>query len=148
MTQLALDALDELGDVIDSSAHALYLRGEALRRLKRWQEALEPLEKAARAEPNNVHVRLALGWCYKRTERLDLAVKAMERALKTKRCEALVQYNLACYLTLAGDRKGALEHLAEAISKDARFRELTHDEPDFDPIRSDPEFQALTSIIV
>jgi hypothetical protein len=31
---------------------------------------------------------------------------------------------------------------------DPQFRQLAEHEPDFDPIRSDPGFQNLTSIIV
>ena len=35
-------------------------------------------------------------------------------------------------------------HLALALRMDSHYRELVDSEPDFDPIRSDPEFQALT----
>ena len=148
MAQYALDALDRVAHAVNSSAHALYLRGEALRTLERYREALAPLKKVAKAEPDNVHVWLALGWCHKRTARIDLAVKALERALAVDPSDALVHYNLACYLSLAGDRERALAHLSRALAIDPHYRNLAHDEPDFDPIRSDPEFQALTSIIV
>lgn len=147
MAQHALDTLDPLGRLATASPHALYLRGEALRTLERYAEALEPLEKAAEARPKGIHVWLALGWCYKRTGRLNRAVEALRRALKVDKSDALVHYNLACYLSLAGDRRRALAHLSRALAIDSHYRRLVHDEPDFDPIRSDPEFQALTSII-
>lgn len=148
MPDHALRALDRLAEEGDSSAHALYLRGEALRTLHRYREAIGPLRKAVRAEPDEIHLWLALGWCYKRTSRIDLAIDALEQALEVDPSEALVHYNLACYLSLAGDKDRALDHLSRALTIDSDYRRLVHDEPDFDPIRSDPDFQALTSIIV
>jgi len=62
--------------------------------------------------------------------------------------EAVVPYNLACYWSLAGKKDQALTYLSRAIAMDPEFRERIHEEPDFDPIRSDPEFRALTEIIV
>jgi len=148
MAEHALDALGRLGKAADLSPHALYLRGEALRGLDRHAEALRPLRRAAKADPDNVHVWLALGWCHKRTARIDLAVRALERALEVEPSEALVHYNLACYLSLAGQTPRALAHLSRAITLDPDYRLRAHDEPDFDPIRSDPGFQDLTTIIV
>lgn len=148
MPEHALDALDRMGDAIRSSPHALYLCGEALRELKRYGQAIKPLRRAARAEPDNTHVWLALGWCYKRTGQIAMAVRAMDRAVEAEPENALVHYNLACYLSLAGDKDRALAHLSQAFALETRYRLLVHDEPDFDPLRSDPDFQALTSIIV
>jgi Flp pilus assembly protein TadD len=148
MGEHALDALARLGKAANLSPHALYLRGEALRELERYDEALRPLRRAAKADPDDLHVWLALGWCHKRTARIDLAVRAMERALEVAPSEALVHYNLACYLSLAGDKERALTHLSQAVTLNARFRALAHDEPDFESIRSDPAFQKLTTIVV
>jgi len=146
--QHALDALARVGEAAGRSARALRLKGEALRILERYDEALEPLGRAKAIEPDNVGVWLALGWCYKRTARIDRAVEALERASRVAPSDALVHYNLACYRSLAGDTPRALACLAQAIALDSRYRELVHEEPDFDPIRSDPEFIALTSIVV
>ncbi|MGQ9575521.1 MAG: TPR end-of-group domain-containing protein [Thermoguttaceae bacterium] len=143
MPQRALEALNKLGGEAELSLQGLYLRGEALRWLERYEEALPFLEKAAQALPEDIHVWLALGWCYKRTGRIDRAVEAMQQALKAKPREALLHYNLACYLSLAGQRERALEHLAKAFALDPEYRQLVPGEPDFDPLRSDPQFQAL-----
>jgi Flp pilus assembly protein TadD len=148
MAEHALNVLGRLGKAAHLSPHALYLRGEALRELERHDEAIRPLRQAAKADPDNLHVWLALGWCHKRTARIDLAVRALDRALEVEPSEALVHYNLACYLSLAGDKERALTHLSHAVTLDARYRVLAHEEPDFDPIRSDPGFQDVTSIVV
>jgi len=144
----ALAALARLRGSDGTATSTLYLRGEALRAMDRYQEAIIPLEKVASVEPENVHVWLALGWCHKRTGRLDLAIDALQRALTADPGEALVHYNLACYLSLAAKKEPALDHLSMALRLDPRYRQMIDSEPDFDPIRSDPDFQALTSVIV
>jgi Flp pilus assembly protein TadD len=130
------------------SGHALYLYGEALRSLERYGEAITPLCQAAHLAPGNIHIWVALGWCYKRTGRMDLAIDALRQACNTEPDEALVHYNLACYLSLAGKKEESLARLAQALSLDPHYRALIDEEPDFDPIRSDPGFQALVGVRV
>ncbi|HWB09817.1 MAG TPA: tetratricopeptide repeat protein [Pirellulales bacterium] len=148
MPQTALDLLSRLSEPGTFRGQQLYLTGEALRALERYAEAIVVLEQAADLLPSNIHVWLALGWCQKRTGRLDLAISALERAEEVSPEEAIVHYNLACYWSLAGKKQRALAYLSRAISIDSNYRELLGDEPDFDPIRTDPEFRALTEIIV
>ena len=50
-----LDELDELKEATTGSPRALYLRGEALRELERYPEALKPLRKAAKVDPEDIH---------------------------------------------------------------------------------------------
>lgn len=143
MPQHALDALARLGDPARFDSPALLLWGEALRAMERYHEALIPLVQAAEVEPENVHVWFALGWCYKRTGRLDLAIDSLQKALLAEPTEGLVYYNLACYWSLAGERRKALNYLAQALTMVPGFRDLIDDESDFDPIRCDHEFQVL-----
>jgi hypothetical protein len=42
----------------------------------------------------------------------------------------------------------AIDHLTKAISLDDRFRDLTGEERDFDPIRGDPRFVAAVHLTV
>ncbi len=121
----------------------LYLQGEALRSLERYVEAIVPLRKVAELEPENVRVLLALGWCHKRIGRIDLAIEALETALAADSDEPLIRYNLACYHSVAGDKQQALAYLEQALTLDANYRLLIDHEPDFDPLRADPEFQAI-----
>jgi hypothetical protein len=61
--------------------------------------------------------------------------------------EAVLHYNLACYWSLARNRTLALRYLSRALEIDANFRDMVGDEPDFNPLRHDPEFIQLTSAI-
>ncbi|OHB66924.1 MAG: hypothetical protein A2V70_08775 [Planctomycetes bacterium RBG_13_63_9] len=143
MPSHALDALARLGDPAGFDFDALYLWGEALRAIGRYREALVPLTRAAEASPGNLHVSIALGWCYKRTGRIDMAIDSLERALATDNSNALLHYNLACYWSLAGNKQRAVAYLSRALALAPACRHLIDDEPDFEPIRSASEFQAL-----
>ncbi|HUY90191.1 MAG TPA: tetratricopeptide repeat protein [Pirellulales bacterium] len=148
MPQAALELLNRIQEPGTFRGQQLYLTGEALRSLQRYRDAIAPLEQAADLQPSNLRVWMALGWCQKRLGRLDLAIEALERAEEVAPEEAVVPYNLACYWSLAGKKQQALSYLSRAIAMDPEFRERIHDESDFDPIRSDPEFRALSEIIV
>ena len=143
MPEQALQTLGRLGDPAAFDSYALYLWGEGLRTSQRYFEALLPLERAAKAAPDDIRVRIAMGWCYKRTGQLDLAIDALEQALVVEPELALLRYNLACYLSLAGHKRRALRYLSQALTLDPAYRELAEAESDFDPLRADPAFRAL-----
>ncbi len=142
LPQQALDVLARLG-AGSADARTLYLQGEALRSLERYADAISPLRKVAELEPENTQVLLALGWCHKRCGRIDLAIEVLEAALAADGDEPLIRYNLACYHSVAGNRRGALTFLEQALSLDPNFRSLIDHERDFDSLRTDPEFQAI-----
>jgi tetratricopeptide (TPR) repeat protein len=148
MPEHALESILRLESDHGFGPKAYYLWGESLRYLERYEEALGPLQKAADLTPENASVWLALGWCHKRTVQISLAIRDMESALEHAPAAALLHYNLACYLSLERHRQRAMFHLAQALTLNGNYRTLIDSESDFDPIRSDPEFQALTSTIV
>jgi tetratricopeptide (TPR) repeat protein len=147
MPQHTIDVLDRWGPAEMPSSRASYLRGEALRELGRWSDAIAALNVAAEGMPEEVPVYVAQGWCYKRMGRLDLAIAALEKGLEFDPSAAILHYNLACYWSLASNKRQALMFLSRAISMDPEFRDRVSGESDFDTIRSDPAFRALTSVI-
>lgn len=148
LARRALAALDRIDNPGGMKAQILYLRGQALRLMDRLIEAVPLLREAVAIEPQNVQFRLALAWCYKRCRRLDLAIQTLEEALEVEPQRAIVHYNLACYWSLKGNVKRAVAHLAQALELHPDYRDMIASEPDFDPIRSHPHFQALTSVSV
>lgn len=143
MPEEALRILDSTiwQGALEFPAH--FLRGLILRDLTRYDEAVEALESAHRARPDDTDVLLTLGWCLKRANQLPLAIRALEHASRAQPKNALVRYNLACYHSLAGDRRAALDELKRALDLDPKLRELIDGETDFDPIRTDPQFRRL-----
>jgi len=148
MPESAITVLERLGDSDVLGAHGLYLLGESLRSMERYCEALVPLSKVASLAPEDPHVSLAIAWCYKRVGRLENAIDSMERALEYSSTCAILHYNLACYLSLGQRIRRSLRHLSRALTLDPALRDLLEDESDFDPIRTDPGFVTLCSLLV
>ncbi|MBN1851414.1 MAG: hypothetical protein JW829_01770, partial [Pirellulales bacterium] len=113
-----------------------------------YKEALVPLERAVQFMDANIHVYLALAWCYKRTDQLPMAIEALERAIEIEPLETVLYYNLACYWSLSHNRNVSLRYLAKAFEMDIRYRELAYEESDFDNLRNDPEFLEMTHSVV
>ena len=149
--RIALRTLDTLSTIESpgsDQAYSLYLAGQALRTMEQFSDAISVLRESADIDPATIHVWLALGWCYKRIGRLDLAIESLEEALSVNSREAIVHYNLACYWSLVNNAQHALYHLGVAFDIDHNFRDLVSDERDFEPIRYDPDFRMLTSVSV
>lgn len=148
LLERALAEIDRLPEADRAGPDEILITGEALRMLGRWEEALDALGQAAAAAPGQVEAWLGMGWCLKRLGRLGEAIAALEHGLAAAPRQPILLYNLACYHSLAGNVPTAIEHLTKAIALDARYRDLTGSEKDFDPIRSDPRFVAATHAIV
>ena len=144
----ALRLLQHLGKSEIRRHDVYYLKGQAFRIMKRHGDAVEALLAATELDPDNVHAHLALAWCYKRLDRVDLAIQVLEDALSVDPSIAIVHYNLACYWSLANNASRAIECLARSFDLEPDLRDQVANEPDFDPIRAEPDFLALTSVIV
>ena len=139
----ALEILESRADWATMQFEASFLAGETLRVLGRYRDALKPLEVAASLRHGDIGVAIALGWCYKRTHRLAQAIDSLARALRDNPAESLLHYNLACYWSLANNPTKALQSLSAAIQIDPDIRNRIADEPDFDPIRGNPDLARL-----
>lgn len=144
----ALKTLDRLEPEAQEGSLGLHLRGQAYRVLEKYDDAIGPLLAAREADPDNIHILLSLGWCYKRVGRIEAAIQALEDALAISPEEAIILYNLACYWSLANNVPLALFYLSKAFEINADYRDMVPEETDFDPMRDHPEFLAIMDVIV
>ncbi len=61
LPQRALESLAKIAEPGGLSPGGLYLQGEALRAMERYEDALTPLERVASDMPGDLHVCLAWG---------------------------------------------------------------------------------------
>jgi len=74
--------------------------------------------------------------------RLDEAVELLERAVKQDGSDRAL-YSLAAVFSLRGDGPGAIAQLRRAITINSANRTMALNDPDFDSLRDDQEFQSL-----
>lgn len=148
VAERAIAVLSRLPDAGADQAKVLRLLGQANKVMERYAEAVPFLEQSASLDCENVETFLALGWCQKRLGRIDLAIEALQAAQSAEPGEAIVYYNLACYWSLAKNKQHALDNLSRALSMESAYRDMIDAESDFDNLRDDPDFQALTAVIV
>ena len=143
MPQQAIRSLGRLGAWPTLEPYLQYLWGEAYRMLDLFEEAVPPLQHAAEEMPKRIEPWVALGWCYKRTGRVDLAIESLETAMQASPDEPLLHFNLACYWSLMSNKRMAIHYLTHALSLDPKFRNAIDSESDLDVLRSEPEFREL-----
>ena len=120
----ALAALTRITKASGQRARILYLCGQAYRVMQQYASAVAPLTEASQLEPENIAIWVALTWCRKRSQRLDLAIESLETALAVEPRQAILHYNLACYWSLAGNAEFAVKYLAQSLDIDPAYREL------------------------
>ncbi|MFH1760360.1 MAG: tetratricopeptide repeat protein [bacterium] len=86
---------------------------------------------------------LGLGWCFKRTQRLDKAILCLEQLADHQPDQAIALFNLSCYYSLDCRREESLALLKKAVEKDGRYKDLARVEEDYNYIRNDPEFKKI-----
>lgn len=139
----ALEVLDGLVEKGVPEDVLLPVRAECLRALSRFAEAVPFYERLLGSGERKREVLLALAWCHKRVARPDLAAKDMEQLLAEEPKSPIGHYNLACYLSLAGEPARCLLELRAALELDPGYASAVPAEKDFDAVREDPEFQRL-----
>ena len=147
LTDRALKCLSQIRNPLGHKPYILFLKGQAYRASGDHESALRCLEQSRQIDPDNIHVYFALAWSYKRSQRIDEAIAAMKRAVELDSESAIAHYNLACYFALDEQIESSLMHLSFAFDLDSSYREMAICEPDFDLIRSDPRFSAMTSVV-
>jgi hypothetical protein len=79
-----------------------------------------------------------------REERYEDAAAVLRKALDEHPDSAGIEYNLACFESLAGsDAATVAQHLGRAIELYPGFHDFARQDSDFGPVKDDPAIQAL-----
>lgn len=146
MPDHALEALTQVAEPGDDAFECSLLRGNALQAKRDHHQALIFFQQAQALNPGSLEALLGMAWCFKRIDRLDQSINSMRLAYESHPTVPLVLYNLACYYSLAGQKEQALSWLGRALRMNRSFGKLVPAETDFDPLRSDPDFQHLLEL--
>jgi tetratricopeptide (TPR) repeat protein len=137
------------GDEIDAPAGTfVFVRDPAAKRTAVAQEAETTIViaggKPGEAFSPSPWERNAEGLVHFANEDWEQAVETYERFLAERPGDAGFLYNLACAESRLGRKEEALEHLRQSVEAEERFKQDALGDPDFNPIRDDPEFSTIT----
>lgn len=82
--------------------------------------------------------------CYEKDD-YPAAMEVLANANRRFPEESRILYNLACFECLSGHSDESLEHLKQAVDLEPSWKEFAKDDPDFEAVRSTPEFAEITS---
>src|SRR3954464_15077200 len=100
-------------------------------------------ESVLKRDPAYVDVIEILGGLYTKHGRIADGLKMDRKLVKLQPRNATAHYNLACSLALAKRKSDALRELREAVQLGYRDFDWMLQDPDLEPLKQHPEFQAL-----
>ena len=109
----------------------------------KYEDAIRELDHARTLSPSTLRNLGVLGDAYGRSGRQDDALKiAADLDIRSQSQYVLPIYNALVYMGI-GDKARAFVFLDKAYSDRSEWMKGLNVEPEFDPLRSDPRFQAL-----
>jgi tetratricopeptide (TPR) repeat protein len=134
----------ELVDVLQSVPEVSFSEGEFLP----WQSGRELWKLIIGT--SYTHPMTHFSQIYVEKGNMDLALEIQEEMAKSlsKMDESpswlgVCQYNLACFYSLSGQIEKAIRGLKEALQLNPELTDWSKQDPDFDPIREQPDFLAI-----
>lgn len=132
----ALAELDTLPEPASLQKEHIQMRLAILMEAKRWREALPFANQLASIETSDPSNLVNLAYVTRRANSIEGARVILETAAKRFPNEAIIQYNLGCYLCCVNELDTAKSHLERAFKLDPRFLETSVDDDDLQPLES------------
>lgn len=141
----SLQTLEKLLDAFPENARGWFQKGLTLDHLSRTELARGAYENALNLNPEFGGAWNNLGYDYYLLKDYKSAVDCYTKAIEIKNDFAAAWYNRSCSFSLKGQRAESLNDLAVAIKLNGRYKTMAPDDPDYESLKSDPDFQMLTT---
>lgn len=129
----------------DAEKHRVYFNlGQCWFDIKEYGTAIEYYDKTIEEKSVFSDAYISKGRALRRLGQLDNAIDILKTILSLDKENTKAYYNLACYYALVGKPKEAEDNLDKAIKLNPeKYKKLALEDPDFESIRTRPEFREL-----
>ena len=92
-----------------------FILGTAYMKVKEYDKAIEPLEKALEKSPNNITVLNSIGTSNMASGKIENAIKTYEKAIELAPDNPMAYYNLGSAYQIQQNHEKAVEYLEKAV---------------------------------
>lgn len=139
-----LEPLIERVEQLDSaSPEPAFFRALVAERNGELLQALEYLDECLRKGPGSLQVLNNKGNVLLGLRRLEKAMECFDHILTCDPDYALAHFNRSCVLAQQRQLEASLASLTRALELDSTLASEVMEDPDFEPLRSHPDFQTL-----
>ena len=101
---------------------------------KKWDMAAAVANHLVKIEPENCGWWINLAYATRRCEGIESAEAILFRACDLHQDNAVIEFNLACYASVACRFEEAKERLKRAVELDKQFQKVAIDDEDLRPL--------------
>ncbi len=141
----AIFYFDKVLSVEPEHVNALVYRGNALGKLGKYNDSLTCYNKVLKINPNHQMSLINKGLALHYLKKYDEAISCYDKILEKDPQNANALYHKSCSKSLQGNSEEALILLEQAIVIDSEYGIKAARDLDFESLRADQRFKALTS---
>ena len=141
----AIFYFDKVLEVEPEHINALAHKGNALGKLGKYDMAIGCYDIVLKIKPDYTVCILNKGLALHYLGRFDQALSCYDKILQKTPDDPSVLYHKACTKSLQNDTDQALELLEKAILLDSKYASKASQDKDFDVLRNNSKFKALTA---
>jgi len=101
---------------------------------KKWDMAAAVASHLVKVEPKNSSWWINLAYAKRRCEGIKSAEAILRQARELHHDNAMIEFNLACYASVAGRFEEAKARLKRAVELNKQFQKLAIDDEDLQPL--------------
>lgn len=139
----ALDLFNQVLALDPQNYKAINSKGATYAFQGRYSEGVELIQQSIKLKPDYVYAHFNLGLAYELARKYDESIEAYKKALELDDKDVWSYYGIASIYGRKGDVENVIKWLRPAMHLEPDVKAVARDEEDFDPVRNNPQFQAL-----
>jgi Flp pilus assembly protein TadD len=127
-------ALEEIAPEEKTRSEVLGVRVAIYLAAEKWDMAAAVANHLVKVEPETSGWWINLAYAKRRCEGIESAEAILLRARELHHDNAMIEFNLACYASVAGRFEEAKERLKRAVELEKQFQKVAFDDEDLRPL--------------